>query len=115
MWPYSEVTLARPAGPLSGALLPRQRPADAPETPPGLDGPLPSNPHAGRPGAAGRPSDHHPAGASRPMSVIVSQTTLIGRRPARISRCSAVASRFRGLPSRLWPWAPISVGFLPSK
>jgi hypothetical protein len=40
---------------------------------------------------ADRPSDHHPASASRPASVIVSQITLIGCRPAR---CSGVASPF---------------------
>jgi hypothetical protein len=38
---------------------------------------------------------HHRAGASRPASVIVSQITLISCRPARISRCSAVASPCR--------------------
>jgi hypothetical protein len=58
-------------------------PADAPETGPGGDGPLPLNGHPGRPGAAGRPSDHHPASANRPASVIRTRTTAPRSSPMR--------------------------------
>jgi hypothetical protein len=49
---------------------------------------VPADESRGYPAASRRA---HPASASRPMSVVVSQTTLIVCRPARISRCFAAS------------------------